>query len=282
MTQSASWPPTSTSSGCYRRKTTRTTTTRGNSTNPPNCATPLHAVFPHWNDGDPTANPLNWILPGYETIWRVTLRCFVELNMRCHSEEREWHRVLDAFIAQPTRAQLFATNSADVSAINISKEALRLYPPTRRVYRAFRTSPQSDPTDAHGPGIHAADIETLHRNTILWGPDATLFRPSRWAHLTGAQTKFFLPMGHRPFACPARQETFSGPQGGEKLPFGVSFLALLVGIMSDETQRRSWIGFGVLPATGGPLPSEREALADLFLWNGGKAKVEADQPLEQK
>ena len=209
------------------------------------------------SNDDPAQNPLNWILPGYETIWRVTLRCFVELNMRHHPHESEWHRVLDAFAANPTRDQLKERNAHGVSAMDVSKEALRLYPPTRRIYRTFQSA----------AGVEyetAADVESLHRNLIIWGVDAEMYRPERWAGLSGTQTKHFMPMGCKPFACPARQESFSGADAA-KLPFGVSFLALLVGIMSDEKQKQGWQAYGSLPDKGGPLPTDREALGDLFV-----------------
>ena len=31
---------------------------------------------------DPRENPLNWIIPAYETMWRVVLRCFLEVRFR--------------------------------------------------------------------------------------------------------------------------------------------------------------------------------------------------------
>ena len=40
-------------------------------------------LFPDW-DKSSKENPLNLILPGYETLWRVVLRCFIEVTARSH------------------------------------------------------------------------------------------------------------------------------------------------------------------------------------------------------
>lgn len=39
----------------------------------------MRKVFPDWDETDGTKNPFNFILPGYETMWRVVLRCFLKI-----------------------------------------------------------------------------------------------------------------------------------------------------------------------------------------------------------
>jgi len=64
----------------------------------------LQGAFPEWHaDGnDGTENPLRLILPGYETLWRVVLRCFVELTSRSPADAADWCTCLQAFLDSPT------------------------------------------------------------------------------------------------------------------------------------------------------------------------------------
>ena len=55
-------------------------------------------------------NVMNVILPGYETLWRVVLRCFIEVGFRGHGGGEGWQNSLGAFvdlslihISEPTR-----------------------------------------------------------------------------------------------------------------------------------------------------------------------------------
>lgn len=96
----------------------------------------LRAIMPGWNCADDTRNPLNLILPGYETLCRVVLRCFIEVVYRSGSASQKWRRVLQDFASNPKLFQFHSTNMwyDYVSANMIVEEALRLYPPTRRIY----------------------------------------------------------------------------------------------------------------------------------------------------
>lgn len=77
----------------------------------------LNSAFPDWAADD---NPFNLILPGYETIWRVVLRCFVEVTSRSHSAAPEWKQFLFEFLHNPTRDQL-DKQMYGISAAIISK-----------------------------------------------------------------------------------------------------------------------------------------------------------------
>ncbi|KAH0128043.1 hypothetical protein KCU67_g17241, partial [Aureobasidium melanogenum] len=102
----------------------------------------VKAVFPDWNEENRNENPCNLILPGYETMWRVVLRCFVEIKARNHIQANYWSLVLREFLKEPTRQKLEAQHASmfalRVAAVHVAKEALRLYPPTRRIYREHR------------------------------------------------------------------------------------------------------------------------------------------------
>lgn len=164
--------------------------------------------------------------------------------------------MLQHFAESPTKQDLYDTSSSDrgVSAAQIVCEALRLYPPTRRVYRSYQSSTGTFYTVA-------ADIESTHRATVLWGDDALVFLPERWSSLPDSKewsNEWFLPCGCKPLACPARQE-----EKGNS-PFGLSMVGLLVGSLVAETEGKMEVR-GRLPRDGEPLRTEREAYCDLRL-----------------
>ncbi|KAL2052296.1 hypothetical protein ABVK25_007455 [Lepraria finkii] len=79
-------------------------------------------------------DPLNFILPAYETLWRVVLSCLMEVNLRPGASPA-WREELDRFLAEPTRSnleQLDPDSSATAVLVAfIVKEALRLYHSTK-------------------------------------------------------------------------------------------------------------------------------------------------------
>ena len=85
----------------------------------------LGRIFP---SGGPNArqNPLNLILPTYETMWRVALSCFIEVTFR-QGARAEWKQVLSDFLAGPTMARVEdrGPHPSDISAADIINEALR-------------------------------------------------------------------------------------------------------------------------------------------------------------
>ncbi|KAF4553206.1 Hypothetical protein D9617_7g029330 [Elsinoe fawcettii] len=180
----------------------------------------------------PQNTPFNYILPGYETLWRVVLRCYLEVVFRPTHQVGElimWQKVLKGFVTNPCGDTLDAQSSG-VSAAWIAKEALRLYPPTRRIYRRFRD-------DSHDIEA-AADVEALHRQTTtddegrdtsVWGADTKSFQPSRWASITTqVENEHFLAFGIKPFVCVAKKG------GADTMPFGVAMVALVTGVLVEQ------------------------------------------------
>jgi len=109
-----------------------------------------------------------------------------------------------------------------ICAGNIARESLRLYPPTRRVRRAYRTS-SGEEYEA------AADIEGMHRDTYPWDSDALDCNPERWTEERCElkwQNQWFLAFGATPFRCPAKRDFDNVPS------FGVAMIALLVGVLT--------------------------------------------------
>ncbi|PPJ59800.1 hypothetical protein CBER1_04343 [Cercospora berteroae] len=213
----------------------------------------LMEVF-DWDGEDRKANPLNFILPGYETIWRVVLRCFIELSARYHSNSSVWVKAFKEFLDNPTPKQLkhrMGVNGDEISALMVSKEILRLYPPTRRVYRRFE--------DENGEAYSiAADIESMQRDASVWEGDPLTFRPERWIDISGEDEKW-LPFGAKPFRCPAKQSL------NVYIPFGVSMIAVLTGALLEATENRWEYSGEALPDVGIPLDTDREAYREAEL-----------------
>ena len=168
-------------------------------------------------------NPLNLILPAYETMWRVALFCFIEVTFR-QGARPEWKQVLSDFLADPTKARFEDRGPCPnvVSAADIINEALRLYPPTKRVYRKFHMAGKTDPE------IVAANIEACHRIPAIWGSDSWLFKPFRWSKIGNEARNAFMPFGGSTFVCPAKQD------------FGPRMIGVIVAALAAHITPRDW------------------------------------------
>ncbi|OCK84823.1 hypothetical protein K432DRAFT_413699 [Lepidopterella palustris CBS 459.81] len=209
----------------------------------------LLSILPNHNPLDRTQNPLNLILPAYETLWRVILRCFIEVVYLCtDTDSCIWRKELQCFFDNPTTYE-----PDELSALVIAKEALRLYPPTRRVYRNFLISPS--PTTPRKGELIAADIEAYHRDPSIWGSEPKTFRPSRWSTVNMPNDRL-LAFGAKPFLCPAYND------------FGVKMIALLTAALAEGVGK-DWAlegKKGVLPEPGqGPMEGGRTAYEDCIL-----------------
>ena len=123
------------------------------------------------------SNPLNIIIPGWETMWRVVFYSLLELLRR-------------ADLLTEIRQDL--ANHRCSSLRSIIKETLRLYPPTKNIYRKNLLTNE----------IVCISVQTIHRDVKVWGDDALTFRPSRFNNgLTSEQTQCYLPFS---ISCPAR------------------------------------------------------------------------------
>lgn len=168
----------------------------------------LTNLFPDINPSSSKENPLNFILPAYETLWRIVLLCFIEVSFRQNrqAETIVWRNVLETFLTNPTHAAFEksgtteAGKSVSVSASHLVSEGLRLYPPTRRIYRMYHLEDSSSI-----PEILAADIEKMQRDPQVWENPLT-FKPSRWLNINEEAQSAFMPFGNNPFICPARKE----------------------------------------------------------------------------
>ncbi|KAI5297516.1 hypothetical protein KEM55_004568 [Ascosphaera atra] len=178
----------------------------------------LRNVFPDLDPFDAVSNPLTKIIPAFETIWRVTLRIYLE----CKPVD-EWSEVLRNFSEYPTKEifEKLLYERQTVSAKDIVHEGFRLYPPTKRVHRAFHLrEPSGETKEITARG----DIEAAHLQDKRWGDsNAETFDPTRWQK-HGLRHSDILTFGTGQFTCPA------------KAVFGPRAVALLVGSLLSETR----------------------------------------------
>ncbi|KAG0651491.1 Cytochrome P450 [Hyphodiscus hymeniophilus] len=188
-------------------------------------------------------NPLNIILPAYETLWRIVLRTFLEVRFRSTITEREQYRILFRdFMDKPSKDSFEQQNESHASVHTVVTEALRLYPPTRRIYR-----------DISGERV-AIDIEHLHRDENVWGKNAFLFQPTRWATENGKENKrSYMPFGAGKFECPA------------KSTFGPMLIGILVGALLSGIDGKFELNGkeGIYVLNTRPLENGRQAYSQL-------------------
>ncbi|KAL9100865.1 MAG: hypothetical protein Q9163_003809 [Psora crenata] len=215
-------------------------------------------LFPDMSS-DPKDNPLNLILPVYETMARAVLLGLAELGFKSPAAPALIEQ-LRKYLATPTRrwfGQVQEGSRSPVSVAHIVNEILRRYPPTKRVYRKMHMTSKSKPE------IVAADIEACHLDRAIWGEDSRKFRPSRWKNIDAEAQAAFMPFGGSPFVCPAKPE------------FGPRMIGLLVASFATQMSRDGW----VLAIKNGPdsesfelvmedteLENTRAGYASLVVW----------------
>ncbi|CAI7622339.1 unnamed protein product [Penicillium bialowiezense] len=196
-------------------------------------------------------NPMNLIVPSFETMWRVVLRAVLEIGFVRGKDHPEWKEAMVSFAMNTNKDQFERHSSATCnrgsslqkanqlssedsnnvknspSAEHLVMECLRLYVPTRRIHRAYRCNESPGPHN-----IHSADIEGCHLRRDIWGDDANSFNPDRWLSLTPLQKQAFMPFGSAPFECPA------------KPTFGPRMIGLLAGAVlaafDDQFSSAGW------------------------------------------
>ncbi|KXG52869.1 Cytochrome P450 [Penicillium griseofulvum] len=217
------------------------------------------AIFPATQGLNPQNNPLNMILPGFETMWRIAICMFIEIGYATGFQHPEWRTQLAAFARTPSKAVFVQKVGIDnVSVEQLVNEALRLYPPTKRVYRAFQYYGSSVPE------VEATDIEGSHKAAQIWGAKAMFFDPRRWDALTKTQKHAFRPFGNKPFVCPAHSV------------FGPRIIGLIVGVLfvelGEEWTLKSIGSDGKDLRPERRLGNERNSYDCLYLSQGGKVE----------
>ena len=185
----------------------------------------LAKVLPEMKWSSPHENPLNLIIPAYETLWRVVLSGFIQVTF-VKGIPPAYRSVLTQFLTNPTvtamRGPVSHAEASAVSVDDIVRETLRMYPSVKRVYRRFHLDNGSGPEDV------AADIETSQRSEALWGANAQRFIPSRWTNASEEARKSYFAFGAKPFVCPAKAE------------FGPMIIGILVAAFANHVPFEHW------------------------------------------
>lgn len=198
------------------------------------------------------------------------MRCFIEVRLRGAAKQQEWTTVLTDYLKELQDPQcmdrkVFQTaSSTGVRPIDIAKEVLRLYPPSRRVHRDFDGE------------LHRADIEACHRSKLLGGGDPLVFRPERWQDIFTAQREKRYDgdsnstghdtlkhdeteLGFMPFA------KYCTADNSETKAFAMKMIVMLVAVLCDGLEDWTLVDAGSLPGSHVPLDSDREAYGELLL-----------------
>lgn len=169
----------------------------------------------------PRDTPMNLIIPAYETLWRVVLRLFLEVSFRNLDAAPGWRQALHIYLEDQTKFRS-RLNAQSVPPSFLVDEALRLYPPTRRLYRMFQLGPNSETMTV------SADVEACQRKPDIWGPRSFEFFPQRWENISEEARKTFTPFGGKTFTCPAKQE------------FGPRVIGVLVAALTEYITAENW------------------------------------------
>ncbi|KIY53224.1 hypothetical protein FISHEDRAFT_69082 [Fistulina hepatica ATCC 64428] len=152
-------------------------------------------------------NPIDFIIPTYETMWRVVATL---IAYTCH--DPDYCNILYDLYEQPTSEQFvhrgIRTGKPRVSARDIVHETLRVHPPTKRIGRVMADSSGfiSRTLGLTRDVLHRADIEAAQRANV-WGEEPGIWRPERFIQGEGGAhtSAHLLAFGYGPGACIARE-----------------------------------------------------------------------------
>lgn len=162
-------------------------------------------------DEDTFPNPLNFVVPAWETLWRVVATAIAYT----HDDPRLRRLFLELYV-NPKEEVFRAEGRDGVSVKGVVDETMRLHPPSRHISRmrprlgwSWVPGVLLDAMEQLWPGAQFqrgyADVEEIQRSSV-WGDDAHVFDPTR--HSTNrlwegqAETMSF-SFGYGPLRCVA-------------------------------------------------------------------------------
>lgn len=157
-------------------------------------------------------------------MWRVILTYVVEIRFHGYPHAKAWNDILLRYIRNTREVVSKDSSNDEFFPMDKVKETMRLYPPTRSVYRQWTEDEDTV----------KADIVSCHhsKDGDAFGSDALCPRPERWpqirARLTQPQTKKHEErLGFMPFAfhCSAGK--------GVTKAFGFKMVAILAGVVCE-------------------------------------------------
>ncbi|KAJ3777308.1 hypothetical protein FB446DRAFT_660264, partial [Lentinula raphanica] len=163
-------------------------------------------------DLDKYPNPVDFIIPTWETLWRLVATSLAHVY-----DQEEYRRSFQELLENPT-PERFSTAQVTPRTCWIINETLRLHPPSRHISRSFSIEQHPLRQFLHGllPKFtrdifsldrcpirsEVAAIEVVHLSTEIWGTDALKFNPKRWGEYTGsANVPTLFAFGYGPLMC---------------------------------------------------------------------------------
>lgn len=177
----------------YSKNTDRTALDQDNSLNGAN------ACLGRWvPDRDSYPNPLDFIIPAYETMWRVV--AVTVAHVCCHGDDNLLDIIL-RFSEHPTedQFQFFKEEGMEPSMKMIMMETFRLHPPTKRISRVRATLGWKR---FFMPTLEVADIQAVHQSA-QYGDNPAKFDPMRFHPSRGLEQPELFPFGYGKLSCPA-------------------------------------------------------------------------------
>ncbi|KAG7086394.1 hypothetical protein E1B28_002349 [Marasmius oreades] len=161
-------------------------------------------------DLDAFPNPLDIVIPAWETLWRVIATTVAYVH-----DNQSYREAFGGLRNSQDPGRTFSSpNAEDGSSVqSIITEILRLHPPSRRIHRAISCSPFFIPRALKGvfrsTRLEVADIEALHRSSEIWGPSSNEFQPARHDESKESEgidsDRKILAFGSGRLQCPAKK-----------------------------------------------------------------------------
>ncbi|KAF6758610.1 hypothetical protein DFP72DRAFT_176992 [Ephemerocybe angulata] len=155
----------------------------------PDLSASLRRLVP---DADRYPNPVDFVIPSWETLWRV-----VAIAVAHSSHDKEMSEAMSRLYARPD-IKTFNSEGSGVSPKNIVDETMRMYPPSKHIGRMkFRPFARILPSflvrfiDTFTSDVvrqnFSADVNGVQQSVAIWGEDANKFKPSRFTN-TGSSS----------------------------------------------------------------------------------------------
>lgn len=135
-------------------------------------------------DKDTFPQPLNFIVPAWETLWRV-----VATTVAYAQKDPQIQKEFAYFHDNPSESRFREGQDGSISVKSVVTEVMRLHPPSKHIAR-MRRGPWCPSWIGRVIGINGmigyqkkvADVEAILRCEEIWGMDSQVFKPERHHH----------------------------------------------------------------------------------------------------